>query len=88
MKVFAAILAFFGFSTPAVAPPASPPPPTYLVRDVQVLDEKAVFATIESTYTVPARVRASAPLALAMPKSSSFTCPSYVTMMFFCATSR
>jgi RND family efflux transporter MFP subunit len=35
----------------------SPPPPTYLVRDVQVLDEKAVFATIESVYTVPARVR-------------------------------
>jgi RND family efflux transporter MFP subunit len=57
MKAFAAILAFFGFSTTAVAPPVSPPPPTYLVRDVQVLDEKAVFATIESVYTVPARVR-------------------------------
>lgn len=57
MKFFAAILAFFGLSTPSAPPHAMPPPPTYLVGNVQVSDEKSVFATIESTYTVPARVR-------------------------------
>lgn len=57
MKLFAAILAFFGFGAPAVhqAPPR--PPPTWQVQAVPVVDEKAVFATVQSTYTVPARVR-------------------------------
>ncbi|CAM4325305.1 hypothetical protein COSO111634_37525 [Corallococcus soli] len=39
-------------------------------------------------FTVPTWVRSRLFFALAMPKSSSFTVPSYVTMMFFCATSR
>jgi RND family efflux transporter MFP subunit len=56
MNWLAGILAFLGFSHPA--PPKPPaPPPTYLVRMSSVEDEKSVFATIQSTYTVPARVR-------------------------------
>lgn len=56
MMLLAGILAFFGFSSPP-APPPPAPPPTYLVRSSQVADEKSVFATIQSAYTVPARVR-------------------------------
>jgi len=57
MKLLAAILAFFGFGTPAVHQAPPPPPPTWLVRATPISDEKAVFATVQSTYTVPARVR-------------------------------
>jgi len=39
-------------------------------------------------FTIPAAVRVLRSLALAMPKSSSLVVPSYVTMMFFSATSR
>ncbi len=55
--VWAAILAFFGLGAAPAAPPPAPPPPTYLVRAASIEDEKAVFATIQSAYTVPARVR-------------------------------
>lgn len=55
-KFFAGILAFLGLGAPVHhAPP--PPPPTYLVAQSSVGDEKAVFATIESAYVVPARAR-------------------------------
>lgn len=56
MSWFAGILAFFGFSAP---PPvhSPPPPPAYIIRLTPVEDEKSVFATVQSTYTVPARVR-------------------------------
>ncbi len=37
---------------------------------------------------MPTLVRLDRPSALAMPKSSSLVTPSYVTMMFFSATSR
>ena len=56
MHFLAVILAFFGFGVPQLARPA-PPPATYIVKAVPVADEKSVFATIQSTYTVPARVR-------------------------------
>lgn len=56
MNWLAGILAFFGLSHPAAQKPP-PPPPTYLVRMSSVEDQKSVFATIQSTYTVPARVR-------------------------------
>lgn len=56
MNLFAGLLTFFGFHA-APAPPPAPPPVTYLVRPAAVADEKSVFATIQSTYTVPARVR-------------------------------
>lgn len=56
MNILAGILAFFGFSSPPPAHPA-PPPPAYVVESHSIADEKSVFATIQSTYTVPARVR-------------------------------
>src|SRR6185437_5915122 len=56
MHLLAGILAFFGFGPPPPAHPA-PPPPAYLVKSQSIADEKSVFATIQSTYTVPARVR-------------------------------
>ena len=59
MNLLAGFLALFGFHA-APAPPPTPtptPPATYLVRSASVSDEKSVFATIQSTYTVPARVR-------------------------------
>jgi len=56
MSWFAGILAFFGLSAPAPAHPP-PPPPAFIVRVAPVEDEKSVFATVQSTYTVPARVR-------------------------------
>jgi RND family efflux transporter MFP subunit len=55
--VWAAILAFLGLGTAPVPPPPAPPPPAYVVRLADVRDEKSVFATIQSAYTVPARVR-------------------------------
>jgi RND family efflux transporter MFP subunit len=57
MKFLAGILALFGWAATAAPHPMPPPPPTYLVRIAPVSDEKSVFATIESAYTVPARVR-------------------------------
>lgn len=36
---------------------AAPPPTTYVVRMAKVADQKSVFATVESSYVVPARVR-------------------------------
>jgi RND family efflux transporter MFP subunit len=55
MNIFAGILAFFGFGGPP--PPPPPPPPTFFVRPVQIADEKAVFATVQSANVVPARAR-------------------------------
>lgn len=58
MDIFAGLFAIFGLGTnvtPAVASP--PPPPAYVVQVQSIADEKAVFATVQSTYTVPARVR-------------------------------
>ena len=57
MNWLAGILAFFGLSHPALQKPPPAPPPSYLVRMSSIEDEKSVFATIQSTYTVPARVR-------------------------------
>jgi RND family efflux transporter MFP subunit len=57
MHILASILAFFGFGTAPPAHDAPPPPPAYVVAASTVTDEKAIFATIQSTYTVPARVR-------------------------------
>lgn len=57
MKLLAAIFAFFGFGAPAVHQVPPSPPLAWLVRAAPVSDEKAVFATVQSTYTVPARVR-------------------------------
>ena len=57
MHIFAAILAFFGM-TAAPAPHTVPlMPKTFLVARSAVPDEKAVFATVESAYVVPARSR-------------------------------
>lgn len=57
MHLWAALLAFLGFAAAAPAHPAAPPPSPYLVRESAIADEKAVFATVESAFTVPARVR-------------------------------
>lgn len=55
-KFFASLLAIFGFGAPTHhAPP--PPPPSFLVAQSSVIDEKSVFATIESANVVPARAR-------------------------------
>ena len=55
MNIFAGILAFFGFVKEP--PPPPPAPQTFLVEPVQVADEKAVFATVQSRNVVPARAR-------------------------------
>jgi RND family efflux transporter MFP subunit len=52
----AGIFAFFGFGAPP-APHPAPPPPAYVVKSEPIVDEKSVFATVQSAYTVPARVR-------------------------------
>jgi RND family efflux transporter MFP subunit len=58
MSILAAILAFFGFtSTPAPQPAQAPAPKTFLVAPSSIRDEKAVFATVQSAYVVPARSR-------------------------------
>lgn len=56
MHILAGLLAFLGFSTPQPAHPV-PAPAAYVVKAEPVADEKSVFATVQSTYTVPARVR-------------------------------
>jgi RND family efflux transporter MFP subunit len=55
MNIFAGLLSLFGIGAPQQPPP--PPPWTYLVRQVSVADEKAVFATVQSANVVPARAR-------------------------------
>lgn len=57
MNLFAGLLALFGYHAAPAPQPAPMPPVTYEVRSFVVTDEKSVFATIQSTYTVPARVR-------------------------------
>ncbi len=58
MSILAAILAFFGFtSTPAPQPAQAATPKTFLVAPSSIRDEKAVFATVQSAYVVPARSR-------------------------------
>jgi RND family efflux transporter MFP subunit len=55
--VWAAILAFFGLGATPAHPPPVPPVAAFVVNAASVNDEKSVFATIQSAYTVPARVR-------------------------------
>jgi RND family efflux transporter MFP subunit len=56
MGIITAILAFFGlYHQPTLPPP--PIRPDFVVRIGDVADEKAVFATVESVSTVPARAR-------------------------------
>lgn len=57
MKLYAGILAVFGFAGEPAVQPAPPHPATYAVAASMITDEKSVFATIESGYVVPARVR-------------------------------
>ena len=57
MNLFAGLLALFGYHAAPAPQPAPMPPVIYEVRSFVVTDEKSVFATIQSTYTVPARVR-------------------------------
>ena len=56
MRLLVGIVAFFGFTAQLPTPPA-PVPEAYVVESRSIADEKSVFATIQSTYTVPARVR-------------------------------
>jgi RND family efflux transporter MFP subunit len=56
-QVWAAILAFLGLGAAPALPPPSPPTAAYVVAAGTIQDEKSVFATIQSAYTVPARVR-------------------------------
>ncbi len=56
-KIFAAVLAFFGFAGTPDAPAPPPAPKTYTVVQSDMPDEKAVFATIQSANIVPARAR-------------------------------
>ena len=52
------ILAYLGLvAHPAVHAAPPPPPLAYVVHQTQISDEKSVFATVESAYVVPARVR-------------------------------
>jgi RND family efflux transporter MFP subunit len=55
--IWAAILAFIGLGAEPAVPLPVPPSPTFVVQPASIQDEKAVFATIQSAYTVPARVR-------------------------------
>lgn len=55
--LWAAVLAFFGLGASPAPPPPAPPPPAFVVHLADIQDEKSVFATIQSAYTVPARVR-------------------------------
>jgi RND family efflux transporter MFP subunit len=55
MSFLKSLLIFLGLMAPP--PPVAHPPPSFLVRQVQIADEKSVFATVESANTVPARAR-------------------------------
>ena len=46
-----------GLMSQPAAHPALQPPHAYIVHQMQIADEKSVFATVESAYVVPARVR-------------------------------
>jgi RND family efflux transporter MFP subunit len=52
MRLLAGLFAALAATAAVAAPPS-----LYLVRQTMVTDEKAVFATVQSAYTVPARVR-------------------------------
>jgi RND family efflux transporter MFP subunit len=54
---FAAFLALFVPAHPQPPPKPAPPPQAFIVNNLMISDEKAVFATIESQHVVPARVR-------------------------------
>lgn len=56
VNILAGILVFFGFGTSQPVHHV-PVPTAYVVKAEPVFDEKSVFATVQSTYTVPARVR-------------------------------
>ncbi len=60
-KIIPALLAVF-LSVPAAAA-ANPPAAAFVVKEVSVPDEKAVFATVESANVVPARARIGGTLA-------------------------
>ena len=51
------ILVFLGLVAAPPPPRAVPPPQSFVVRPTTILDQKAVFATIESANVVPARAR-------------------------------
>ena len=53
----AGILVQIGLMSQPAAHPAPQPPRAYVVQQTQIADEKSVFATVESAYVVPARVR-------------------------------
>lgn len=53
----AGVLVQLGLMSQPAAQPVPQPPQTYLVQQTQIADEKSVFATVESAYVVPARVR-------------------------------
>lgn len=67
--IWTAVISFLGFATPPAPPP---PPPSYLVQSVAIADEKAVFATVESTYTVPARARIGGTIAALQVKQGDW----------------
>ena len=56
MRFLAAIFSLFGLAPQPHHNPA-PPPRTFLVTESKIADEKAVFATVESSNVVPARAR-------------------------------
>jgi RND family efflux transporter MFP subunit len=56
-SIFSGILALFGLGGAPAKPAVPLPPTTYLVRASTISDQKSVFATVESAYVVPARVR-------------------------------
>lgn len=57
MSIWAAILAFFGLGGQPAPPPPPKPPQAFVVQLSTLVDEKSVFATVESANIVPARVR-------------------------------
>lgn len=57
MHILLAILTWLGLAHASAAHTAPRAPQTFLVASSQVPDEKAVFATVQSAYVVPARSR-------------------------------
>jgi RND family efflux transporter MFP subunit len=53
----ASVLVQLGLMSQPAAQHAPQPPPAYVVHQTQIADETSVFATVESAYVVPARVR-------------------------------